>query len=219
VAEADAATSKEGEPVARSIHGTELSLEAGGAFEAGAHFPEDAAGRSVEETIDSALGFGVWIFPRSTWALGLSLERVGLGKDHYATDALGQTLNASYDVDTLWLGGRFFFSENRPAFYLGIAAGPALPRVRATGTREVGSPFAQAPQPFECSASGSVGAGVTASGGVEFDIADQWSLVGEGRAVGHFIGKSAGPFDGCAPGSGPAVGGSLRVGFSYRFEL
>lgn len=214
-----AAEKPEGEPASRRDHGTEMGVEIGGAFEAGAHFPNDNGLRTVEEAVDSALGVGLWLIPWSRWAVGLAVERVGLGKDHYATDASGQTLNASYDVDTLWLGGRFYFSADRPAFYLGLAAGPALPRVRATGTRATTDQFAVPPQPFECSATATIGGALAAAAGVEFDIANAWSLGAEGRAVGHFLGSSPTAFDGCAPGTGPAVGGSLRFGFEYRFGI
>lgn len=210
---------REGEPIPRRGRRSELAFELGGAVTAGGHFPEDTERRNVEEAIDSAIGLGAWLAPTSAWAVGLTLEHVGLGKDHYSTDPRGQTLNVSYAVDTLWLGARFYFWNERPAFYLGVAAGPALPRVRATGTRESGQLFTEPPQPFECSASGRIGGAVAAAAGVEFDIGDHWSLVGEGRATSHFVGRSAAPFDGCAPGSGVAVGGSLRVGFAYRFGI
>lgn len=199
-----------------------MSLELGGAFQAGAHFPEASEAsevRSVEEAIDSAFGLGAWVIPRSSWALGIAVERVGLGKDHYATDSRGQTMTTSYLADTLWFGGRFYFSEERPAFYLGFSAGPALPRVRATGTRATSAEFTVPPEPFECSATGSVGAGVAASAGVEFDIGDAWSFVSEARGMAHFLGKSTASFDRCAPGPGNAVGGSLRIGFAYRFQI
>lgn len=211
--------SPEGEPESRRAHGVELGIELGGAFEAGAHFPDDSGLRSVEEAVDAAYGLGVWLIPRSTWALGLAVERVGLGKDHYGTDTSGQTLNASYDVDTLWLGARLYFSAERPAFYVGLAAGPALPRVRATGTRVTTDQFAVPPQPFECSTTASIGGALAAAAGVEFDIANAWSVVGEGRAVGHLLDSSPNAFEGCAPGSGPAIGGSLRFGLEYRFGL
>ncbi len=206
-----------GEPVSRKTRGSELSFELGGAMQFGAHFPDASALRNVEEAIDGAFGLGAWVIPRSSWALDVAVEHIGLGKDHYATDSRGQTLNASYSVDTLWIGGRLYFSEERPAFYLGLAAGPALPRVRASGTQVTPAPFTQSPQPFQCSATGDVGGGAAASAGVEFDLGDAWSFVSEARGVAHFLGKSS--IDGCAPGSGPAVSGSLRIGIAYRFQI
>jgi hypothetical protein len=194
-----------------------LSLELDGAFQVGAHFPEDKELRNVEEAIDSAIGLGAWVIPKSSWALGLAVEHIGLGKDHYATDPRGQTMNVSYAVDTLWIGGRFYFSEERPAFYLGLAAGPALPRIRASGTRATTNEFTEPPQPFQCSATGSVGGAAGVSAGVEFDIGNAWSFVSEARGTAHFLGKST--VDGCAPGSGTAIGGSLRIGIAYRFQI
>jgi hypothetical protein len=207
----------EGEPVSRKTRGSELSLELGGAFQVGGHFPENRELRAVEEAIDSAIGLGAWLVPRSTWALGLAVEHVGLGKDHYATDSRGQTMNVSYAADTLWVGGRVYSSEERPAFYLGLAAGPALPSVRASGTRETQEAFTRPPQPFECSATGSIGAAAAATAGVEFDLGDAWSFVGEARGMAHLLGKSS--VDGCAPGSGTALSGSLRIGIAYRFRI
>lgn len=206
-----------GEPVSRKTRGSELSLELGGAMQMGAHFPEDSQARNVEEAIDGAIGLGVWVVPISRWALGVAVEHIGLGKDHYATDSRGQTMNASYAADTLWIGGRLYFSEERPAFYLGLAAGPALPRVRASGTRATTSEFALPPEPFECSATGGVGGAAAASAGVEFDLGDAWSFVSEARGVAHFLEKST--IDGCAPGSGSAFSGSLRIGIAYRFQI
>lgn len=206
-----------GEPVSRKTRGSELSFELGGAMQLGAHFPEDSDRRSVEEAIDGAIGLGAWLIPRSTWALGVALEHIGLGKDHYATDSRGQTMSASYAADTLWIGGRIYFSEERPAFYLGLAAGPALPRVRASGTRTTTAEFTLPPQPFQCSATGGIGGAAAASAGVEFDLGDAWSFVSEARGTAHFLDKSS--IDGCAPGSGPAVSGSLRIGIAYRFQI
>jgi hypothetical protein len=206
-----------GEPVSRKTRGSELSLELGGAMQIGARFPEDSQRRNVEEAIDGALGLGAWFIPRSTWALGVAVEHIGLGKDHYATDSRGQTMNASYSTDTLWIGGRLYFSEERPAFYLGLAAGPALPRVRASGTRTSAAEFTVPPEPFQCSAAGGVGGAAAASAGVEFDLGDSWSFVSEARGSAHFFDKSS--IDGCAPGSGPAVSGSLRIGIAYRFRI
>lgn len=195
---------------------TVFALELGGAFDVSGRFPKNDAGREVDEAVDGAAGFGAWIGSRSA-LYGLTLERLGLGKDHYGANASGETLNASYLVDTLWLAGRWYFTETRPAFYLSLAAGPALPRVHATGTRMSSDALVVPPVAYECSRAGRVGAGVALAAGTEFDISESWSLLGEARLSGHFMSAGTDAFSGCAPGTGPAIAGVLRLGVGYRF--
>ncbi len=148
---------------------------------------------------------------------GLAIERSGLGKDHYATNANGETLSASYFAGTLSLAARFYLSERRPAMYLALAAGPALPMVSAAGTRAPGGTFVTPPQPYQCTDWGRVGAAAQAALGAELDMAEAWSFLAEARASGYFLSDAADAHGGCAPGSGPAVAGALRLGFGYRF--
>jgi hypothetical protein len=198
------------------VTSTAFALELGGAFDVSARFPKDDAGRQVDEAVDSAVGLGVWVGSRAA-LYGLTVERLGLGKDHYAANTNGETLNASYLADTLWLAGRWYFTGDRPAFYLSLAAGPALPRVRATGTRASTDALVVPPQSYECSRAGRVGAGVAFAAGTEFDLAESWSLLAEARFSGHFMSGATDAFSGCAPGTGPAVAGVLRLGLAYRF--
>jgi hypothetical protein len=191
-------------------------MELAAGMTAGARFPETQAGRSVEEAIDGTLGVALWLGGRDA-VYGLSFERTGLGKDHYATGAQGDTMQASYGVDALSLLGRWYFSKERPAFYLGVSLGPALPDARATGTRA--SNMVAPAQPYECSASGHVGGAASLSAGVEFEVAPGLALLADARAAGFLMSRSANAFGGCATGTGPAVGGALRLGASYRFGL
>jgi hypothetical protein len=195
---------------------TRFALELGGALDVSARFPRDDSARNVEEVVDSAVGIGGWLGSRSA-VYGLAVERIGFGKDHYATNANGETLNATYLADTLWLAGRWYFTEDRPAFYLSLAAGPALPEVRATGTRAPAAALVVPPESYECSRMGRVGLGVAGAAGAEFDIAKSWSFLSEARISGHFMSSASDAFSGCAPGSGPAVTGTFRLAFAYRF--
>jgi hypothetical protein len=195
---------------------TRFALELGGALDASARFPKEEASRQVEEVVDSAVGFGAWVGSRGA-LYGLTIERVGFGKDHYATNANGETLNATYLADTLWLAGRWYFTEDRPAFYVSLAAGPALPRVRATGTRASTEALVVPPESYECSTGGRVGVGVAAAAGGEFDVAESWSFLAEARFSGHFLSGAGDAFSGCAPGTGPAIAGALRLAVAYRF--
>lgn len=204
---------------AAGVARTRFSIELGGAFAAGARLPRSAVGREVDEVVDSAVGLAAWVGSRSA-AYGLVLERLGLGKDHYATSAAQgtlETLNVSYLADTLWLAGRWYLTDDRPAFYLSLAAGPSLPRARATGTRASADALVRPPEAYDCAAGGRVGAGVAAAGGAEFDVAESWSLLGEARVSGHFLSNASDTFGGCAPATGAAVGGALRLGAAYRF--
>jgi hypothetical protein len=195
---------------------TFLSIEIAAALDAAGRFPESESGRNVVEAVDSSLGAGAWLGSRGM-AFGLAFERTGLGKDHYGTDANGQTLNASYLVDTVWFGARGYFSETRPAFYLSGQVGPALPEVRATGTRTTGVPFSAPPAPFECSDSGRVGVGFAGAAGGEFDMSEDFSLLAEAKVAAHVLSNSGSAFGGCAPGSGPSVSGSIGLRLAYRF--
>ena len=197
---------------------TFVSIEAGAAFDGAARFPANESARSVEEAIDSTLGIAAWVGSRRL-AFGLAFERIGLGKDHYATDGAGQVLDAEYLVDTLWLGGRYYFSQSRPAVYVTGQVGPALPEARATGTRQSSTPLAAPPSPYQCSDSGTVGVGFAAAIGAEFDVARDFSFLTEAKATAHALSQSGSAFNGCAPGTGPAVGGSIGLRLAYRFGL
>lgn len=197
---------------------TFITIEAGAAFDGAARFPANESARSVEEAIDSTLGIAAWVGSRRL-AFGLAFERIGLGKDHYATDGAGQVLDASYLVDTLWLGGRYYFSQTRPAVYVTGQVGPALPEARATGTRQSSTPLAAPPSPYQCSDSGTVGVGFAAAIGAEFDVARDFSLLTEAKATAHALSQSGSAFNGCAPGTGAAVGGSVGLRLAYRFGL
>ena len=196
--------------------GLALGVELGAGMTAGARFPESEAARSVEEAIDGTFGLSAWLGGRGA-IYGLSLERTGLGKDHYAPNANGESMEASYGVDALSLLGRWYFSKERPALYLGLSLGAALPTARTTGTRA--SNFVMPGEPYSCSATGPVGGAAAATVGVEFEVAPGLALLADARAAGFLMSRSANAFGGCAPGTGPAVGGALRLGVSYRFGL
>ncbi|HVW29491.1 MAG TPA: hypothetical protein VHC69_29205 [Polyangiaceae bacterium] len=198
--------------------GLALGIELNGGMTAGARFPASQALRSVEEAVDGTFGASVWLGGRGA-IYGLSLERTGLGKDHYGTNANGETMEASYGVDTLSLLGRWYFSKERPAFYLGLSVGAALPDERSTGTRAPDGVFVTPGESYSCSASGRVGGAASATAGVEFEVANRLAILADARAAGFLMSKSADAFGGCSPGTGPAVIGALRIGASYRFGL
>jgi len=205
-------------PAAPAPSGLALGVELDAGMTAGARFPESQALRSVEEAVDGTFGASVWLGGRGA-VYGLSLERTGLGKDHYATDAMGQTMEATYGVDSLSLLGRWYFSKERPAMYLGLSFGAALPYERSTGTRAPGGVFVTPGEPYACSATGRVGAAASATVGVEFEVATRLAILVDARGAGFSMSRSANAFGGCAPGTGPALTGALQIGASYRFGL
>jgi hypothetical protein len=185
---------------------------------AGARFPQSQALRSVEEAIDATFGLTAWLGGRGA-VYGLSLERTGLGKDHYATNASGETMQASYGVDSLSLLGRWYFTKERPAFYLGLSLGAALPHERTIGTRAPEGVFVTPGESYSCSATGRVGGTGSLTAGVEFEVASRLAILADARAAGFLMSQSASSFGNCAPGTGPAFVAALRVGASYRFGL
>jgi hypothetical protein len=72
---------------------------------------------------------------------------------------------------------------------------------------------------YECSATGTVGGTASLSVGAEFEIVKGFSVVTDARATGFVLSGSSSTFGGCAPGTGPALVGVLRLGASYRFDL
>jgi hypothetical protein len=205
-------------PAAPPPHGLALGVELDAGFTAGGRFPETEAGRSVEEAVDSTFGLSVWLGGRGA-VYGLSAERTGLGKDHYATNAQGETMEASYAVDTLSLLGRWYFSKERPALYLGGALGLAMPTERTVGTRASEGLFVTPGESYSCSATGRIGGAANATVGVEFEVAPGLAVLADARVAGFVMSRSANAFGGCAPGTGPALLGALRLGVSYRFGL
>ncbi|HEX4336918.1 MAG TPA: hypothetical protein VH062_13455 [Polyangiaceae bacterium] len=198
--------------------GLALGIELNGGVIGAARFPGSEANRNVEEAVDSTFGLSVWLGGRDL-IFGISAERTGLGKDHYGTDAMGETMEASYAVDTLSLMGRYYFSKERPALYLGASIGAAMPTERTTGTRAPDGVFVTPGESYTCSANGRVGGTAAATVGVEFEIARRLALLADARAAGFLMSKSANAFGGCAPGSGGAFVGGVRLGLSYRFGL
>ena len=195
---------------------TRFALELGAGFLGAGRFGgDDAPGRSVQEAVDGMYGLSAMIGSRAA-LYGLALEIAGLGRDHYATANGGNTVNAAYRVDTLWLQGRWYFSEKRPAVYVTGAAGPALPVAKATGTRPPEDPLVSPPVSYQCTETGKVGLGLAAALGVEFDIARAWSFVSDARFAGHVLSSDSSAFGDCAPATGSALSGTVRVGFQLR---
>ena len=205
-------------PPAPPPPGLALGVELAAGMTAGGRFPQTETGRSVEEAVDATYGLSVWLGGRGA-VYGLSLERTGLGKDHYATNANGETMEASYAADTLSLLGRWYFSKERPALYLGLSLGAALPTERTTGTRAPEGVFVTPGESYSCSATGRIGGTASASVGVEFEVANRLAVLADARVAGFLMSRSASAFGGCAPGTGNALGGALRIGVSYRFGL
>jgi hypothetical protein len=177
----------------------------------------DRGGRS-EQALDSALAAALHLDFDAEWGLWLGYEHVGLGKERFDIDSTGDSLDARYAVDTLWLGARFYFDQRRPSWYVGAAIGPALQRVRGVGTR-TSRPFNASNAPFECEETGGFGAGLRAGAGAEIDLAERFSFVSDLSAVGHVLPGASDAFDGCAPGAGPALQGVFRIGLAYRLPL
>lgn len=192
-----------------------FALELGAGLTGACRFRSDSLPRSNQEALDGAYGIGAFVGTRSA-LYGLAVELAGLGRDHYGSPSGNTTISASYGLNTLWLQGRWYFSEARPAFYLSAALGPALPTVRATGTRPSDTPLVAPPVPFECSETGKVGLGLAAGAGVEFDIARHWSLLGDARVNGHVLSRDSAEFGTCAPATGSALGGTARLGVQFR---
>jgi hypothetical protein len=203
---------------AATVPAMSLAVELAAGMTAGGRFPQSEAARSVEEAVDGTYGLSLWLGSR-TLAVGLGVERIGLGKDHYGTNANGETKEASYGADVLSLLGRWYLSDQRPALYLGLALGPSLPTVRATGTRAPDGVFVMPGEAYTCSDDGKVGGAVSGSVGVEFEVATGLSLLADARATGFAMSRSPDAFGGCAPGTGPALVGAARIGASYRFGL
>jgi hypothetical protein len=197
-------------------HRIRVALELGAGFAAGGRLAPDDPSRANQEAIDAAYDFGVFVGTR-TQLYGIVLERMGLGRDHYGAVSASTTINTSYLVDTLWVAGRWYFSEERPAIYAQAAVGPALPSADATGTRPSSDPLVVPPVAYQCSDTGRVGLGVAAGIGAEFDIAPSWSLVSDARFSAHFMSHDAGAFGGCAPATGTALTGIARVAVQLRF--
>jgi hypothetical protein len=178
-------------------------------------FQSDAPGRSTQDAVGGMYGLGAMIGDRSA-LYGLAVEFAGLGRDHYGSANGSSTVNAAYSVGTLWLQGRWYLSDARPAVYITGAAGPALPFARATGTRPSDNPLVAPPVPYECSETGKVGLGLAAAVGVEFDVARSWSLISDARFAGHVLSSDSSQFGTCAPGVGSALSGSVRLGVQLR---
>lgn len=181
-----------------------------------ARFPSTARDSKAQEIVGAVLEAGVWLDLKRKLAFGLSYERADLGQARFAITPRGESLDAVYGVDTFWLRGRWYATRERPALYLDVAAGPALGRARATGTR-ASATFTEPARSFRCSDYGSLGVGGRLAAGVELDLLDSLSFTVQAAVAGHYLSGADGAFGGCAPGVGPAVNGGARLGLSYRF--
>jgi hypothetical protein len=192
-----------------------FALELGAGFIGAGRFQSDAPGRSNQEAVDGMYGLGAMIGNRSA-LYGLAVEVAGLGRDHFSTANGSTTVNAAYHVDTLWVQGRWYFSQARPAVFLTAAAGPAVPVAKATGTRPSDNPVVAPPVAVQCTETGKVGLGLAAALGVEFDMARAWSFVSDARFAGHVLSRDSSEFAGCAPAVGSALSGTVRIGIQLR---
>jgi hypothetical protein len=194
----------------------QVALELGGGITGTGRFRGDGPKRDNQESVDASVNFGAFVGSRRQ-IYGLVLERTWIGRDHYGAVSDNVTTNANYLIDTLWVSGRWYLADARPAIYLGAAIGPAIPRTRATGTQPSDLPLVSPPVSFECSESGKVGLGLAGVVGAEFDVADQWSFLADARIAGHVLSQSADQFNRCAPATGSTLGGTARLAVQFRF--
>jgi hypothetical protein len=181
-----------------------------------ARFPATERPSDSVEPANGVLSAALWFDLQPRVSLGLTIEHAGLGKERFAIEANGDSLDARYAVDTLWLAGRLYFSDTRPAAYLGAGAGPSVVRVRAQGTRSSAT-FSVPGEPYQCARFGNPGGGVYVAGGVEAELTEAFLFTAQARVAGHFMSASDDALGSCGPGVGPSVSGAARVGLRYRF--
>jgi hypothetical protein len=168
-----------------------------------------------EEHLDTAFQLGGYFALSSVWAVGLELERTGLGRGS-STSGLN-SVSVEYDATSVWLGGRVFpYRTERAEVFLGLRLGLGWQSFDANGIREQ-LPTTSSPETFSCSATGSPGASLGAYLGGAYRLGTNLSLVArvDGSAR-RFSGDVVGA---CAPGTGSITGLNVGGGLFYSFDL
>jgi hypothetical protein len=168
-----------------------------------------------EEHLDTAFQLGGYFALSSVWAIGLELERVGLGRGS-STSGLN-SVSVEYDATSIWLGGRVFpYRTERAEVFLGLRLGLGWQSFDANGIREQ-LPTTGSPETFSCSGTGAPGASLGAYLGGAYRLGTNLSLVA--RVDGTARRLSGDVIGGCAPGAGSITGLNVGGGLFYSFDL
>ncbi len=168
-----------------------------------------------EEHLDTAFQLGGYFALSSAWAVGLELERAGLGRGS-STNGLN-SVSVEYDVTSLWLGGRVFpYRTERTEIFLGLRLGVGWQSFDANGIREQ-LPTTGSPETFSCSGTGGPGPSLGAYLGGAYRLSTNLSLVARADGIarkldGDVIGN-------CASGAGSITGLNVGGGLFYSFDL
>ncbi|HEV8247618.1 MAG TPA: outer membrane beta-barrel protein [Polyangiaceae bacterium] len=172
-------------------------------------------GFGTEEHFDTAFQLGGWLALSPEWALGLELERAGLGRASATSGA--NSVSIDYDVTYLWLGARVFpYRSESAELFVNLRAGLGWQSLSATGTHDQ-LPTTAAPEVFVCSATDGPGLGFGAGIGGAYRLSQKLSLVGRVDGIGRR--QNGDVVDGCAIGSGAVTNVNVGAGLMYIFDL
>lgn len=166
------------------------------------------------EPFDLTFGAGlVYGFSR-TFALGLSLQRLGLGEEQ--TEESEEGFSVQRDLDAIWLSARLHPIQGRKLRVYGqLDGGLAWQRLTANGSR--GGDFVTPPEVFTCSGSAGPVPAVGGRIGIDISIDRHLAFLADVGAARYWTSDAA--VDGCVAGAEDTMNGSARLGFAYRFGL
>jgi len=218
VALATADTGRERAPASEPRYGRHseawpLTLEARFGFNArlGSSFSASAQ----EQLFDTDYALGAFLAWNPEYALGVELERSGLGR---ARDLSGQnSIDAEYSAWGAWLAARVFpIRRERLDLFVQLRVGLVLQHVDALGTRLETSSITVPARSFSCSEGQGPGFGLGGALGAAYFLSPHVSFVSRLDATGQRL--SGDPIAGCANGIGSVASVSGTLGLAFELE-
>jgi len=190
-----------------------LTLEARFGFNArlGSSFSASAQ----EQLFDTDYALGAFLAWNPEYALGVELERSGLGR---ARDLSGQnSIDAEYSAWGAWLAARVFpIRRERFDLFVQLRVGLVLQHVDALGTRLETSSITVPARSFSCSEGQGPGFGLGGALGAAYFLSPHVSFVSRLDATGQRL--SGDPIAACANGIGSVASVSGTLGLAFELE-
>jgi hypothetical protein len=176
--------------------------------------PQGDAGFDDEQTLGSELGMSLYSELKREIAVGLEIDRAGLGRGSALTGL--SSVSADYTVWSAMLGFRAYpWRSELLDVFVGLQVGVGIESVSATGTQESGNFMAAAS--YECDGSDAPGLQIGGGVGARFMIAPRWGLTARVNGTGRRL--SGDVIDECARGIGTTTSVSGTLGIGYDFDL
>lgn len=174
------------------------------------------SGSSFDDETHSGveLGLSLYVDLKRELALGLELERAGLGRGT-ALSGL-DSVSIDYSASSIMLGLRAYPKRSELLdLFVGVQLGAGVQGVSASGTASRG--FSAPARAYRCAVSDVPGLQLGGGVGARLMLSPRWGLTARINGTGRRL--SGELVDDCAQGIGSAITVSGSLGLGYDFEL